>query len=265
MENSHRPWAVVTGANRGLGLETCRQLAQRGLDVLLTSRDPDRGQAAADDLRTQGLAVHYHPLDVADPASVTALVATIQQSGRRIDALINNAGIALEGFNADIARRTLAVNCFGALKVTDELLPLMAAHGRVVMVSSGMGQLEGLADTLAARFLDPALTRAGLTALLNRFVEDVAAGCYLEQGWPANAYRVSKICLNAFTRLLAREQADSTIRINAVSPGWVQTAMGGPNAPRTVKDGASGLVWAALLEPGGPTGGFFRDGCPLAW
>lgn len=105
MENSHRPWAVVTGANRGLGLETCRQLAQRGLDVLLTSRDPDRGQAAADDLRTQGLAMHYHPLDVADPASVTALVATIQQSGRRIDVLINNTGIALAGFNADIASK----------------------------------------------------------------------------------------------------------------------------------------------------------------
>lgn len=265
MENSHPPWAVVTGANRGLGLEICRQLAQRGTEVLLTSRDPDRGQSAADDLRAQGLAVHDHPLDVADPASVTALVATVQQSGRRIDALINNAGIALDGFNADIARLTLAVNCFGALKVTDELLPFLAAHGRVVMVSSGMGQLEGLADALAARFLDPALTRASLTELLKGFVEDVAADRHLERGWPANAYRVSKIGLNAFTRLLAQEQADSTIRINAISPGWVRTAMGGPNAPRTVEEGASGLVWAALLEPGGPTGGFFRDGHPLAW
>ncbi len=257
--------AVVTGGNRGLGLETCRQLAGRGIRVVLTSRDAAQGLAAADRLRDQGLSVRHHPLDVTDPASVAALADTLRREGERIDALINNAGVALEGFDADVARRTLAVNCFGAMAVTDQLLPLLAPHGRIVMVSSAMGQTDGLPPVLRDRFLDPALARDGLADLLNRFVRDVEAGRHLERGWPANAYRISKVGLNAFTRILARELAGSAIRVNAVSPGWVRTAMGGPGATRTVEEGAQGIAWAALLEPDGPTGGFFRDGQPISW
>ena len=257
--------AVITGANRGLGLETCRQLAQRGLRVVLTSRDAAEGQAAANRLRGQGLAVRYHPLDVTDPASVAALADTLRREGGRIDALVNNAGVALEGFDADVARRTLAVNCFGVMSVTDRLLPLLAPHGRIVMVSSAMGQLDGLPTALRDQFLDPTLTRDGLMDLLNLFVRDVEAGRYLERGWPANAYRISKVGLNALTRILARELATSAMRINAVSPGWVRTAMGGPGATRTVEEGARGIVWAALVGLDGPTGGFFRDGQTIPW
>lgn len=257
--------AVVTGANRGLGLETCRQLAQRGLQVILTSRTVAQGQAAVDQLRGQGLAVRHHPLDVTDPASAAALVDSLRQEGGRIDALVNNAGIALEGFDADVAHRTLAVNCFGVMTVVDYLLPWLAPHGRIVMVSSAMGQTDGLSPVLRDRFLDPALTRDGLVDLLNRFVRDVEAGRHLERGWPANAYRISKVGLNALTRILARELATSAMRINAVSPGWVRTAMGGPGATRTVEEGARGIVWAALVGPDGPTGGFFRDGQPIPW
>lgn len=265
MPDSHSPFIVVTGANRGLGLETCRQLAERGVEILLTGRSADQCQAAADALRARGLAARDHPLDVADPASVAALAEYLRRDGRPLDALINNAGIALEGFDAEVARRTLAVNTFGAMGVTDRALPLLAPGGRIVMVSSGMGQLEGLPDALKARFLDPALTREGLTALLAGFIDDVAAGRHLDRGWPANAYRVSKIGLNAYTRLLARELTGSPVRANAVSPGWVRTAMGGPSAPRAVEEGARGIVWAALLGPDGPSGGFFRDGAPISW
>ena len=258
--------AVVTGANRGLGLETCRQLAQRGIRVVLTSRDPAKGQTAADQLRSQGLAVRHHLLDVTDPASVAALADTLRREGSRIDALVNNAGIALEGFDADMARRTLAVNCFGAISVIDRLLPLLVPNGRIVMVSSAMGQVDGLPPALCDQFLDPALTRDGLVDLLNRFVRDVEVGRHLERGWPVNAYRISKVGLNALTRILAREFATSAIRINAVSPGWGPDRHGWKRgATRTVEEGARGIVWVAMVGPDGPTGGFFRDGHPIPW
>ncbi|MFO1429829.1 MAG: SDR family oxidoreductase [Candidatus Competibacteraceae bacterium] len=259
------PVAVITGGNRGLGLETGRQLAQRGLSVVLTSRDPVQGQRAADRLRAQGLTVISHPLEVTEPASVAALADTLRQEFGRIEVLINNAGIALEGFNAEVARRTLAVNCFGVITVVDHLLPLLSSHGRIVMVSSGMGQVAGLPPALQAEFLDPTLTRTRLVNLLQRFVRDVETGRYTQHGWPGNAYRISKVGLNAFTRLLAGELASTAIRVNAVCPGWVRTELGGRNAPRSVEEGARGIVWAALLGEDGPSGGFFRDGQPISW
>ena len=260
-----QPIAVVTGANRGLGLETGRQLAQRGLHVVLTSRDPAQGQRAADPLRAQGLEVVSRPLEVTDRASVASLAETLRQDFGQLDVLINNAGIALEGFNAEVARRTLAVNCFGVITVVDHLLPLLSPHGRIVMVSSGMGQVAGLTPELQAKFLDPAMTRARLVDLMHTFVRDVEAGQHTQRGWPSNAYRISKAGLNAFTRLLARELAQTAIRINAVCPGWVRTDMGGRGATRSVEEGARGIVWAALLGEDGPTGGFFRDQQPIPW
>ena len=259
------PVAVITGGNRGLGLETGRQLAQQGLTVVLTSRDPAQGQRAADRLCAQGLTVVSYPLDVTEPARVAALAKRLRQEVGQIEVLINNAGIALEGFNADVARRTLAVNCFGVMTVVDHLLPLLSPRGRIVIVSSGMGQVAGLPPPLQAEFLDPTLTRARLVDLLQRFVQDVETGQQTQQGWPSNAYRISKVGLNAFTRLLARELAPTAIRVNAVCPGWVRTDMGGRNAPRSVEAGARSIVWAALLSEDGPSGGFFRDGRPIAW
>lgn len=265
MVEHNPPLAVVTGANRGLGLETCRQLAQRGMTVVLTSRDEAKGQRAADQLRAQGLAVVYRPLEVTDRESVASLTETLRRDFGRIEVLVNNAGIALDGFDADVARRTLAVNCFGVMTVVDHLLPLLSPHGRIVMVSSGMGQVAELTPELQAMFLDPTMTRERLVDLMHTFVRDVAAGQHTQRGWPSNAYRISKVSLNVFTRLLAKELADTPMRVNAVCPGWVRTDLGGHSATRRVEEGASGIVWAARLAEDGPTGGFFRDGRPIPW
>jgi NAD(P)-dependent dehydrogenase (short-subunit alcohol dehydrogenase family) len=253
--------ALVTGASRGLGLETCRELAVAGYHVLLTSRGPSGG-AAARQLATDGLPVEHRPLDVVDPASVAALAADL--AGTPIDVLVNNAGISMKGFDAEVARRTLEVNFFGALRVTEALLPLVPDGGTIVMVSSGMGELAPLGPALRERFTRPGLTRDELCGLMQSFVREVEAGRHDELGWPSSAYRVSKIGLNALVRILAPELAARHIRVNAVCPGWVRTDMGGPGASRSVEKGAASIVWAATLEDD-TTGGFFRDGRAIPW
>jgi NAD(P)-dependent dehydrogenase (short-subunit alcohol dehydrogenase family) len=170
----------------------------------------------------------------------------------------------MDGFNADVARRTIDVNFLGPLRVTEALLPLVPAGGTVVMVSSGMGELAGLDDRLAARFTDPALTRDAVVALAAEFVADVAAGRHRERGWPSSGYRVSKVALNALVRVWAPELAARRIIINAVCPDWVRTDMGGRGASRSVDKGAASIVWAAT-RLGEPTGGFFRDGRRIDW
>jgi NAD(P)-dependent dehydrogenase (short-subunit alcohol dehydrogenase family) len=257
--------ALVTGGNRGLGKETCRQLAGRGFRVLLASRQPQEGRAAAAELDDAGR-VEPLVLDVADPHSIDAAVARLRDSKTAVDVLVNNAGIALEGFDADIARDTIEVNFFGPLRVTEALLPLIPPGGNVVMVSSGMGELSGLDASLRARFTDPALTRDALVELMRSFVTDVAAGQHRARGWPSSAYRVSKVGLNALVRVLAPALADRRIIVNAVCPGWVRTDMGGPGASRSIPQGAASVVWAATREGAdAPTGGFFRDGRPIDW
>ena len=261
--------ALVTGGNRGLGLETARQLAGDGLRVILTSRDPADARAAAATLAGEGGVVDPLPvaLDVADPASVTAAADHLRGGATSIDVLVNNAGVSLHGLDAGVARATLATNFFGPLRVTEALLPLMPAGGVVVMVSSGMGELAGLDAGLRARFTDVALTRDALVDLMDAFVADVADGRHRERGWPSNAYRVSKIGLNALVRVWAPALAERRIAINTVCPGWVRTDMGGRGASRGVDKGAASIVWAATRPTGGggPTGGFFRDGRAIDW
>lgn len=233
--------AVVTGANRGLGLETCRQLAQRGCTVVLTSRSRKHGQAAAEQLGSEGLEVRFQPLDVTDAAAVRALRTLLRNEFGRLDILVNNAGIfpdpydhaapeAASVFNAnlDTVRQALETNTYGALRLAQALIPLMQGRGNVVNVSSGMGQLSDM------------------------------NGC-------CPGYRLSKTALNALTRILADELAHSAVKVNSVCPGWVKTDMGGPGAERSLQDGAAGIVWAACLPPDGPSGGFFRDGKPIPW
>ena len=260
--------ALVTGANRGLGLETTRQLVAQGLAVIVTSREAPAARAAADAL-AQGkppgqVTALPLPLDVGDPAQIGAAAEHLRAANTTIDVLVNNAGIAMDGFDAEVARRTIEVNFLGPLRVTEALLPLVAAGGTIVMVSSGMGELSGVDDRLRARFTDPKLTRDGLVALAEEFVADVGAGRHRERGWPSSAYRVSKIALNALVRVWAPELAARRIIINAVCPGWVRTDMGGRGASRSVEKGAASIVWAAT-RVGEPTGGFFRDGRPLPW
>lgn len=257
--------ALVTGAGRGLGLETCRQLGRREFRVILTARNEREGRATAERLATEGIAVEYRPLDVSSPSSISALAKGLVADGIKLDVLVNNAGIALEGFDSEVARRTIQTNFLGPLRVTEGLLASLSDGGNIVMVSSGAGELSGFPASLRTQFLDPAMSRERLVERVGSFVDDVTTGRYRQAGWPESAYRVSKAGLNALTRLLAAELAGRGIRVNAVCPGWVRTDMGGQHAARTVEQGAASIIWAALLGEEGPTGGFYRDGKPISW
>jgi NAD(P)-dependent dehydrogenase (short-subunit alcohol dehydrogenase family) len=229
------PVAVVTGANRGIGLEVVRQLADRGYRVVLGSRDLAKGRAAAERVDPGGERVTAVRLDVADEASVTALAEWTDRELGRTDVVVNNAAILYDTWaqarTADLAevQQALDTNLFGAWRVTQALLPLLerSPHPRVVNVSSEGGSLASM-------------------------------------GGGTPAYSVSKAALNALTRLLAGELRGRRVLVNAVCPGWVATDMGGAGG-RPVAEGAAGVVWAATLPDDGPTGGFFRDGKPVPW
>lgn len=236
---SDRPVAVVTGAYRGLGYETCRQLAMLGYRVMLCARKPAEGQAAAEALQREGLDVSFHALDVTDDAAIQGLANYLQEHYGRLDVLVNNAGIfpdqaPWEGgssvFKADLAtiREGFETNTLGPLRLCQILIPLMKGRGRVVNVSSGMGQLSEM------------------------------NGC-------CPGYRLSKTALNAVTRIFHDELLGSGVKINSVCPGWVRTEMGGKEAPLPVEEGAKGIVWAATLPDDGPSGGFFRHGEAIDW
>jgi carbonyl reductase 1 len=230
--------AIVTGANRGIGEAIAAALAKKGLDVIGTDRKR---------------------LDVSDDASIEAFVASLDRA-RGVDVLVNNAGTSRGGFDADVARRTLCVNFVGAMHLTDRLLPLFRPNARIVMVSSGMGELSGIpSNEIRARFADSRLDREGLVALTDEFVAGVSSGKL--DGFPRNAYSVSKVAMNAYVRILARDLATDPRRIavNAASPGWVRTRMGGRSAPRSVEEGARTPVFLATLGDDAPSGRFFHD------
>jgi NAD(P)-dependent dehydrogenase (short-subunit alcohol dehydrogenase family) len=222
------PVALVTGASRGIGREVARQLASREYDVILTARDEAKAQAAAEEIGARPL-----ELDVADPASIEKAVGEVTE----LDVLVNNAGIVIDGGisgtepDFDAIARTLDTNFYGAYRVTAALLPVLrqSDHPRIVNVSSGMG---GVAEM---------------------------------GGW-VPGYRVSKAALNAMTRILSAELKDEGVLVNSACPGFVNTDMGGQwGAKKPVEDGAAGVVWLATLPDDGPTGGFFRDGKPIAF
>lgn len=235
--------AVVTGAGRGLGKEIASQLSERGLDVI---------------------AATHAELDVTSDESVDAFA----KKHPAIDVLVNNAGISLSGFDASIARRTIETNFKGTVRVTERLLPQMRAGGRIVMMSSGMGELGGIpGKEIRDAFGAPAIDRERLMGLVDRFVDEIAAGTHQKSGWPSNAYRISKVAMNAYVRILARDLMEDArrIKVNAACPGWVRTRMGGSSAPRTVEEGAKTPAWLALLPDDGPMGGFFRDEHAIPW
>jgi NAD(P)-dependent dehydrogenase (short-subunit alcohol dehydrogenase family) len=231
--------AVITGAYRGLGLETARQLAEKGHRVVLTARRDAEGRAASEGLAARGFDVRFHRLDVTAPASVHALRDYLRTELGRIDVLVNNAGIFPDPhpgsaeasvFEADLetVRVGIETNTLAPLHLCQVLIPLMQGNGRVVNVSSGMGQLSDM------------------------------NGC-------CPGYRLSKTALNAVTRIFADELRGTNVKVNSVCPGWVHTEMGGPDAPLSVEEGARGIVWAATLPDDGPSGGFFRHGEPIPW
>ncbi|WNL46197.1 SDR family oxidoreductase [Dyella sp. BiH032] len=228
--------ALVSGANRGLGLEVSRQLAAAGMTVLLGARNPAAGEKAAKALRREGGDAIAVQLDVTSQADVDALVERIGRDYGRLDVLVNNAGAFFDvgdrASSVDLARvqSALDTNLLGAWRLGEAVIPFMKRHGygRIVNVSSGCGATDS-------------------------------------DGEDCPAYRVSKAALNSYTRMLATELKGSGILVNAVCPGWVATDMGGPGG-RPVADGAAGIVWAACLPlKGAVTGGFFRDRTPIPW
>ena len=228
--------ALVTGANRGIGLETCRQLARRGIQVILTGRDINKARSAANQLAGEGLSVTAHQLDVTDRQSIGRLYDFVEGTFGRLDILVNNAAMYIDNRHSllaldyDILTSTMETNAYGPLLLTQVFVPLMrrGRYGRIVNVSSGIGELSDLGSS-----------------------------------WPA--YRLSKILLNIQTRIIAGELEGSNILINAMCPGWVRSDMGGPNAPRSTEEGADTAVWLALLPDDGPQGGYFRDRQPIEW
>lgn len=232
--------ALVSGANRGIGLEIARQLARRGLLVALGSRDPSKGQQAADQLRSEGLELPVVALDVTDATSCQRAVGEVAEMFQRLDVLVNNAGVFLDTTasgrvtSLDVApatvEATLRTNLIGPLMLMQAAVPVMRqiGYGRIVNLSSGLGQLS-------------------------------------EMGGSYAAYRMSKTALNALTRTAAVDLSGTNIKVNAMCPGWVRTDMGGPEATRSVEQGAETAVWLATLPDDGPSGGFFRDAKPIAW
>ena len=226
----------MTGANRGIGFETARMLAERDLHVVMACRDAEAGREAAERLRARGLHAEARVLDVADAQGCARAVQETLAAHGRVDVLVNNAGVALDedlgvlDTPDEVLHETFEVNLLGAWRMCRLLVPGMLArgHGRVVNVSSGAGSLADI-------------------------------GAY------APAYSASKAALNALTRLVASECAGTDVKVNSACPGWVRTRMGGPSAPRTPVQGADTVVWLATLDASGPTNGFFRDRAPADW
>jgi NAD(P)-dependent dehydrogenase (short-subunit alcohol dehydrogenase family) len=235
--------AVVTGANKGIGLEIARQLGREGITVFLGARDALRGRAAAEKLRAEGVDARPLPLDVTDDASVSAAAASLEQSEGRLDILVNNAGIAIDDgppsrVSLDAVRRTYETNVFGVIRTTQALLPLLRRSdaGRIVNLSSGLGSLT--------RNSDPTWDYASVKFL---------------------AYNSSKTALNMITVQFAYELRTTPIKVNAADPGYVATDMNRNQGVRSVEQGAATPVRLALLPADGPTGGYFNDDGPLPW
>jgi NAD(P)-dependent dehydrogenase (short-subunit alcohol dehydrogenase family) len=237
--------ALVTGANKGIGFETARQLAAEGITALLGARDKKRGLEAAEALKKEGLDVQFLQLDVNDPASQDSAAKFIADKFGKLDILINNAG-ALRDFGvpaskgtAEQWRETFETNLFSLISLTQKLLPLIKKSdaGRIVNLSSILGSLT-------------------FNSATNSDSGPMSA---------TTAYHASKAALNMFTVHLANELKDTPIKVNAAHPGWVKTDMGGEAAPLSVEEGAKTSIWLATLPKDGPTGGFFHNGETLPW
>lgn len=238
--------ALISGANKGIGFETARQLGKQGITVILGARDLSKGQAAAEQLKKEGIDARAVKLDVVNKTDIKAAAETVEKEFGKLDILINNAGVMMEpiGGNTtttvseDTLRKTFETNFFSAVAVTNAFLPLLKKSdaGRIVNVSSILGSL----------------------------------GLHAAEGSPiyeakAFAYNASKAALNAYTIHLAHELRGTKIKVNSAHPGWVKTDMGTDAAPMEVVDGAKTEVQLATLGDDGPTGGYFHMGETIVW
>lgn len=238
--------ALITGANKGLGFETARQLGKKGITVLVGARDLAKGEAAAGELKKEGIDARAVRLDVDNTADYAAVAKLIEEGFGRLDILVNNAGIFLDSrgpnetstTSQEVLRETFDTNFFAVVALTQALLPLLKKSdaGRIVNLSSILGSL-----TLHA-----------------------TKGSYVYEA-KTFAYNASKAALNLFTIHLAHELAGTKIKVNSAHPGWVKTDMGGEGAQMEIEDGVKTSVELAMLPDDGPTGGYFHMGKPLPW
>ncbi|UQA58528.1 SDR family oxidoreductase [Polyangium aurulentum] len=236
--------ALITGANKGIGFETARQLGQRGMTVLVGARDAERGEAAAKRLREEGLDARFVRLDVTDGATIDAAAKWIERELGRLDVLVNNAGIVVDQqkpseCNLDDVRKVYDANVFGVIAVTQAMLPLLrrsAPHARIVNVSSGLGSF--------ALQTDPRSPYASINIL---------------------GYNSSKAALNMVTVQFAKELRDTGIKVNAADPGYTATDLNNNSGTQTVAEGTEASVKLATLDDDGPTGGYFDRMGPVPW
>lgn len=239
--------ALITGANKGLGLEMARQLGRQGITIIAAARSETKAEAAAEALRADKVDAHPLILDVTDPRHIEAAVARIDKDFGRLDILMNNAGIFLDGewfgnssstVSQETLRSTFDTNVFGLIALTQACLPLLekSASGRIVNMSSIIGSLGMQADSDSMVY-----------------------------GAKPLAYSASKAALNAFTIHLAQQVSETAIKVNSAHPGWVKTDLGTDAAPMGVQEGAQTGVWLATLPADGPNGGFFHGQDRLPW
>jgi NAD(P)-dependent dehydrogenase (short-subunit alcohol dehydrogenase family) len=239
--------ALITGANKGIGFEVARQLAQKGIHVLIGARDADKGKAAVQQLQSAGHTAEFRLLDVTQPQSVREAAQAVADKHGQLDILVNNAGInpeypqglfTIEALPFELLMQIYQTNVFGAFLTTQAFLPLLlqSPAGRIVNTSSSAGSLSEQSD--------PESLYSGINTL---------------------GYNTSKTALNALTVQVAKQLADTAVKINSACPGWVQTDMGTAAAPRTVAEGARIIIELATLPSDGPNGGFFNENGVIPW
>jgi len=226
--------ALITSASRGIGYELARVLASEGWKVLSGVREQKSAPPGT----------HAEVLDVEKPESIEALARRLGARNERLDALVNNAGVYKGS-----GRHLWDINLRGPLLLTRSLLPLLNPNARVVMVTSGLGRFSSQSAGLVQRLTDPELSLADL----ERLAQEASGG-----------YGASKAAIAALARVFAKELAPRGILVNAISPGWCRTDMGGSNAPRSVEQGAASILWGVRLAQDGPSGGMFEDGRPIS-
>lgn len=237
MSKTAQKVAIVTGGNRGLGLEICRQLAQKDIQVILTARNAEKGEAAVYTLSQEGYKVDFYPLDIGNSQHIQALLTYVKNKFNRLDILINNAGIYLDqhqpalSIDSNIILQAVEIDVCGTFAMSQAVIPIMQEnnYGRIVNLSSS-------------------------SSLITNMKDDVGL-----------SYKICKTAINAITVVLSNAVTNYNILINAVTPGWVRTDMGGEQAPLSLQEGADTPVWLATLSDDGPSGRLFSKRKPLDW